>query len=139
MKNRESLIIFIVISILAIGVIFLGVLTVNFSKQNTTSVPTPKGWTAVFLANGQVYFGKVSNLETDYVILKDIYYLKLNDKSIQPEAKDLSKAKIALIKLGKELHGPKDKMVINRDQVLFIEELNNDSRIVQSIEAYKNK
>jgi len=46
---------------------------------------------------------------------------------------------LQLIKLGKELHGPKDQMVLNRDHILFIEELSSDSKVVKSIEKYNQE
>ena len=43
---------------------------------------------------------------------------------------------LTLIKLGNELHGPTDRMVINRDFILLTESLKNDSRVVQAIDNY---
>lgn len=136
MKDKNLVIIALsIIVALLVGFTVVSSVRQSFNLEEVVS----KSWSAVFLTNGQVYFGHVSNSDDEYVTLKDIYYLKLNDKSLQPEAKDLKDAKISLIKLGKELHGPKDKMYINRDQILFIEELKNNSRIVQSINAFINK
>lgn len=98
---------------------------------------------ALFLTNGQVYFGHLSNISDQYISLKNIYYLQLaqplqsTDKKDTPALKDNSNQELALIKLGKELHGPKDAMQINRDQVLFYEELNDDSKVVQTIKSSK--
>jgi hypothetical protein len=44
-----------------------------------------------------------------------------------------------LIKLGNEVHGPEDSMVIERSQVLFFENLKNDGKVVDSINKYQNK
>jgi len=45
---------------------------------------------------------------------------------------------LSLVKLGNELHGPTDAMHINRDQILFIEDLKDDSNVFQAITNYKN-
>lgn len=94
---------------------------------------------AVFLTNSQVYFGHLTDGTGQYLTLTDIYYLQLAE-SLQPTdpkdaatLEDNSKQQVALTKLGKELHGPKDEMTINRDSVMFFEELNNDSKVVQTI------
>ncbi len=98
---------------------------------------------AVFLTNGQVYFGKLSETEKDYLTLKDIYYLQVvqpplqgSGQSAQP-AQPQASPQISLVKLGNELHGPVDEMHISRPQVLFFEDLKSDGQVVQAIEKYK--
>src|ERR1044071_7238063 len=63
---------------------------------------------AVFLASGQVYFGKITEINKDTFKLEDIYYLKTGsvDKAGNPTAG----ADVSLVKLGKELHAPDDVM-----------------------------
>jgi len=91
---------------------------------------------AVFLSNGQVYFGKVADKNDQFVKLTNIYYLQLK-QPLQNQSQDaLSQPDLTLIKLGNELHGPADLMEINRDQILFIENLKSDSKVTQAIEKY---
>lgn len=92
---------------------------------------------AVFLTNGQVYFGKLAPKQGEYLVLTDIYYLQAN-KAIQPGA-EVEKQDMALVKLGSELHGPTDRMKINKDQVLFIEDLGETSKVMEAIKSYKAK
>lgn len=106
-----------------------------------TSAPKTEGYQAVFLSNGQVYFGKVAKLNHTYVELSDIYYLQLT-KPLQTQEPPLegeaaTQSKLTLMKLGKEIHGPKDQMIINRRHVLFIENLKDDSKVVQAINQYQ--
>ena len=93
---------------------------------------------AVFLDNGQTYFGKVSNKESIYVKLTEVYYLQFQ-QPLQNQDKDLKQSDLTLVKLGSELHGPEDEMEILRDHILFIEDLAEDSKVVRAIVAYKNK
>jgi len=97
---------------------------------------------AVFLTNGQVYFGKVSDINNGYVKLSDIYYLQVQ-QSVQPDNKssssDKDQSQVSLAKLGSELHGPEDNMYISRQQVLFWENLKNDGKVVQAINSYKQQ
>lgn len=91
---------------------------------------------AVFLTNGQVYFGNVVSANSDYLDLKNIYYLSVNQQ-VQPEQKSADQqASVSLVKLGCELHGPVDQMVINREQVTFWENLKTDGQVSQAIDKW---
>lgn len=93
---------------------------------------------AVFLVNGQVYFGKLSNSTGGFMSLTDVYYLQVS-QPLQPAAEGAASQTpdISLVKLGNELHGPTDAMQINRDQVLLIETMKADSNVVKAITEYK--
>jgi hypothetical protein len=103
-------------------------------------------YSAVFLTNGQVYFGKIASINSTEVDLRDIFYLQVNQQQgLQPGASPSptpasgsnAQPEISLVKLGNELHGPNDRMRINRDQVLFTESLKKDSKVVTAIEDFK--
>ena len=84
---------------------------------------------AIFLRNDQIYFGRLKNISSDFLLLKDVYYVKIDDKGIGQ-----------LVKLGKiEPHGPKDEMIINQDQVLFWENMRWDSLVVETIKNLQLK
>jgi hypothetical protein len=103
-----------------------------------SSVKT-KQFQAVFLTNGQVYFGKVSKVDASYVKLTDIYYLQVQ-QTVQPKdnnAQNAQNQQVSLAKLGGELHGPEDVMYISRQQVLFWENLKNDGKVAKAIADYK--
>lgn len=90
---------------------------------------------AVFLTNGQVYFCHLSNVNAQYLGCDDIYYLQVQS-SVQPDNSKSSTSQnpqVSLAKLGNELHGPEDHMAINRDQVLFWENLKDSGKVVQAI------
>jgi len=103
---------------------------------------TKGSYQAVFLSNGQVYFGKVGNLNKQYVTLTDTYYL-IRGQAIQgqtPEGENQKQTETAfgLRKLGEnEVHGPVDEMIINRDHILFVEELKGEGALVQAINRKK--
>lgn len=95
---------------------------------------------AVFLnsQDGQVYFGKLAVYNNDLYVLKDIYYVRV-ENPIQPEGTNqaASQQKISLAKLGNELHGPEDVMFVARDKVLYWENLKADGQVVKAITDYK--
>lgn len=91
---------------------------------------------AVFLSDGQIYFGKLTDVDKAWATLEDIYYLQVqNQDSVQEGAS--SAATITLVKLGNEIHGPQDKMVLNTDQVLFWENLEADGQVADAISRYQ--
>lgn len=95
---------------------------------------------ALFLTNGQVYFGNLESSGVDYVELSDVYYLQVQ-QDVQPAAenKNAEQPQVSLTKLGSELHGPTDKMHVSKEQVLFWENLKDDSTVVKAIKDYKSK
>lgn len=94
---------------------------------------------AVFLADGTVYFGKVTYVTESEITIKNIYYLR-TDGQTQPTYSSTSEmSDIALVKLGCELHGPSDEMIINRDKVNFWENLKDDAQVVKAIAEYERQ
>ena len=81
---------------------------------------------AVFLTNGSTYFGKLQAQGDNWFLLSDVFYLSVSDQS-----------GTQLIKRGTEAQGPKEPMIIPRDQVLFIENLRDDGDIVTLIKKFK--
>jgi len=96
---------------------------------------------AVFLTNGQVYFGHIKSINKQYIDLNGIYYLNVNQQVQPKDAKSTSDAQnsISLVKLGCELHGPVDRMLINRGQVTFWENLRDDGQVAQAIGKWKQQ
>lgn len=92
---------------------------------------------AVFLTNGQVYFGKIKSINNRYVDLRGIYYLNVNQQ-VQPnqQGDEDKQNSVSLVKLGCELHGPLDQMIISRDQVTFWENLKDDGQVAKAISQW---
>lgn len=118
-------------------VIFLVVIVFFFLFQGLfggAEKPEKNSYQAVFLQNGQVYFGKLAFGDDQYV-LKDVYYLQRN-QSLQQGAEP-AKADLQLIKLGDEIHGPTDALYIEREQILIWENLKDSGKVVTAIKAHK--
>jgi hypothetical protein len=92
---------------------------------------------SVFLTNGQVYFGHLYWQNHQYSVLRDVYYLQVTQPPQPIVAGQTPPTNINIVKLGGELHGPTDEMRINRDTVLFIEDLKPDSKVVSAINQLK--
>ncbi len=132
--NTVLVVLLIVTSILA--TIYLGMRIL--STSNASQAIKSKQYQALFLTNGQVYFGKLKQVDSTYVRLSDIYYLQVQQQ-VQPSDKKESSQQpsVSLAKLGEELHGPEDTMYINRDQVLFWENLKDDGKVTTAIKDYQ--
>jgi hypothetical protein len=92
---------------------------------------------AVFLNGGQVYFGNIKTLNDKYLSMDNIYYLRVN-QTVQPNQANNSSSSndVSLVKLGCELHGPQDSMVINQSQVIFWENLKSDGQVAKAVAEY---
>lgn len=105
--------------------------TVSAEQQEVDST-VPQ---AVFLTNGQVYFGTLSTITGKVFILDDVYYLQVEGDLQGEEAE--TDSSLSLIRLGEgEIHEPANRMMVNRDQVLFWENLEADSQVTKAVAAY---
>ena len=141
-RGRKSAIVLILIIVIALaGLAGFGYTKFVAGGANFNGSVEKDRFQAVFLTNGQVYFGKLQNVEGSYVELNNIYYLQVQ-QSVQPsttnpEKADSSDSQVSLTKLGKELHGPTDQMYISRSEVLFWENLEKGSTVVKAITDYE--
>lgn len=125
--------------LIAIGWLIFGTSTAaSESKEINTSK-----YQAVFLNGGATsgsvayttYFGHITRLTGSYVILKDVYYLTTSSSG-----NDQTQANPQLTKLGcQQLHSPYDEMVINRNQVAFWENLQDNGKVVQAIKQFQQQ
>lgn len=93
----------------------------------TTTAPalnTP--FQAVLLTTGQVYYGKISGLDTEYPVLRDVYYIQ---SGTDPNTKAVTNV---LIRRGKEWHGP-DYTVLNARHIAMIEPVAAGSKVAELI------
>jgi hypothetical protein len=113
------------------------------NKTGVTGSIDGSRYQAVFFTNGQVYFGKLKAMNGDYMRLTDIYYLQAKstegNESNPQEASAQDASNVQLVKLGSEIHGPDDEMVINKDQILFFENLKKDSNVSSTISSYQSQ
>lgn len=140
-KSNTMVIAIVVVVVLAIvGFLFKDKLMGGSgSTGGSMSIGTKSNYQSVFLTNGQVYFGKLADFTDTYVTLTDVYYLQVSQAPIQGSKEQQAQAQpqISLVKLGSELHGPLDEMKINRSQVLFFEDMKEESQVVKAIRSYQ--
>ncbi len=114
----------------------------NNSTNGESKELNSNEYQAVFLNGGATsgsvayttYFGHVTKLNNSYFILKDVYYLTTANTTDQTQANP------QLTKLGcQQLHSPHDEMVINRNQVAFWENLQDNGKVVQAIKQFQQQ
>jgi hypothetical protein len=116
--------------------VMLSVMTVGCgttTQAKATGVPsfeTP--YQAVLLDTGLVYYGKISGLDTDYPILKDVYYIQ---SKTDPQSKQVSSV---LIRRGNEWHGP-SMTVLNARHIVLVEPVGPSSKVAQLIAEEQSK
>jgi hypothetical protein len=109
----------------AIGSVAIAVAACSIAfGHKAPTLDTP--YQAVALMNGQMFFGKMEEGGSDYVTLRDVFYIQGRQN---PETRAVTSV---LVKRGGEAHNP-DRMQINRQQVLLIEPVKTDSQIARLI------
>lgn len=81
---------------------------------------------AVFLANGQAYFGRFHDRFGSYAKLDDVYYIQQTGggDSGQPIT-------TRILRRGTELHAPLTPMLIPKSAIQFVEDLSDDSAVAK--------
>ena len=114
------------------GVLFILFVFISFfgctKADNELNLKTE--YQAVFLDNGQAFFGKIENAGSPYPLLRDVFYVQSQVN------KETSQINSILIKRGKEWHGP-DVMYINANHIILIEPVSPDSWVAQLIKEAK--
>lgn len=140
-KSKRGKWIFVSVFIVIFVIIIAGIGTVYIIKHDNKDISLvgvkSDKYQALFLTNGQVYFGKLAQSDQETIKISDIYYLQIQ-QPVQPK-EEKQQGETQLIKLGEELHGPEDEMYIDRDQVLFWENLKDNSQVSEAIKAYKKQ
>jgi hypothetical protein len=76
--------------------------------------------------NGQVFFGRLQKTNSNFFLLRDVFYIKHEVDKDQKESRNI------LLKRGMEWHGP-EFMRINSRHIVLIEPVAPDSRVFQLI------
>ncbi len=133
-----------VVGVIALAVIAIvmvaAAITMLWRSVSINSAVSSKDYQAVFLSNNMVYFGKLSNVNDEYVKMTNIFYLQVQgQQNGQTQNNTSQQPQLSLTKLGNELHGPEDSMYINKKEILFWENLKPDGKVSQAILDYQNK
>jgi len=123
----------LVLYILAVALLLLAVFVYGLFFRGNSDVDSDK-YQAVFLNNGQAYFGKLEGYGSSTPKMSDVYYFQAGEA---PQGDKNEQAAQTLVKLGDEIHKPDDTLLLNADAILFVENLSGEGSVVQAIEENK--
>ena len=89
---------------------------------------------AVFLANGQTYFGHYLDRLGPYVKVENAFYI-----TQAPTAEEGQTPESRIIRRGSELHQPQPFVLIPKTAILFVEDLRQDSQVAQFMDRELGK
>ncbi len=113
----------------ALVVVIGAVLALTYLVPKGERVDT-SGYQVLYVASGQVYFGKLQNTSGDYMVMDQAYTTQE-----QVSSQDNVAAQTSIIKVSQQVYGPQDTISIKSDQVVFWQNLRDDSKVVQAIES----
>jgi hypothetical protein len=120
-----------ILAVIALFVIAGGIWSLEGWQHHAAKLPENE-YQCVLLANGQVYFGKLSGLNSTYPVLKDVYYVQTEKDSAGKESGQV------LLKRGMhEWHRP-DKMILNASQIVLVEPVTPNSLVAKRIREFKD-
>jgi hypothetical protein len=99
-------------------------------NENALSFKTE--YQAVFMDNGQVFFGRLESGGSAHPLLKEVYYI---GRQTSPDGKEVQNI---LLKRGNEWHGP-EYMYITASHIVMIEPISSTSRVAELIKALKGQ
>jgi hypothetical protein len=92
-------------------------------------------WYAVKLVDGEIFFGQTSDTASNPLTIEKVYYNY--DQAKDGLKPDESSPNLRLVKRGKETHGPTGEMKIYQAQILYLEPLKEDSKVLGAIREYE--
>lgn len=104
-------------------------------KKSDQKINIDTEYKAVFLDNGQVFFGRIEEVGSSYLVLKDVFYVQ---SQVFEQEKDKREVTNILIKRGNEWHGP-DRMYVNSNHITIIEPVGPSSRVGELIKEAGKK
>ncbi|MDO8668636.1 MAG: hypothetical protein Q7K35_06175 [bacterium] len=131
----------LIVFVLAILTVLATVYFLFFRAKTAGQEPSARDWYAVKLVNGEIFYGQIADIKGDPVVIANVYY-NYDQAKLSDPVKDKAKAieetgNIRLVKRGKETHGPDGSMNVVRAQVLYMEALKADSKVLQAILQYE--
>jgi len=139
-KSRKGLPWVISIVLVVIIIAIVGWMVWSKSNNGATGIDSSR-YQAVFMSNGQIYFGKLSAFNDNSFKITHIYYpqAQATDGTDTETTSTDQQSSIQLFRVTDGVHGPEDQMIIMKDQILYYENLQSNSKVTQLIEQNEKK
>lgn len=116
------------VSVLVLAGLAFGVW--RFRSSHALKLDT--SYQAVLLDNGQLYYGKIQEEDSELTVLTDVYYIQHEVDAPTKEVKNV------LIRRGNEWHAP-NRTVINTRHIVMIEPVTPGSKVADLITQLKSR
>lgn len=125
-------------AIYAVIIAVIAFVAYNAYKEMQGSSSFGNSYYGVFMDNNDVYFGNITKRDDQFVTLENTFYLRVTQvPQTTPDGKEVSLSSFDLIKVGTEVHKPKDKVELQVNHVISIQELDPSSPVIEIINNYK--
>ena len=113
------------------------------SRADAPQAPTVT-WQMVKLTDGETFYGQIGDTRADPVVISNVYYdydqlQKKENGGVASSTESSQTGSIRLVKRGKETHGPDGTLNVIRSQVLYMEPLAANSKVLKAIEEYEKQ
>ena len=114
---------FIILLVIVIVIVIVGV-WLGFKFFGTPDPAGPSAYSAVYMASGDIYYGKLSWFPRPR--LTEVWFLQ---RGVDQQS---GQAQFGLNKFETAFWGPTDKIYLNPKQIIFWTRLRNDSQVAQA-------
>lgn len=130
LKKVLIFLIFVVVALVVYFMIFSG---------NKTEEKQVLNWYAIKLITGEIYYGEINDTKSDPVVIENVYYNydQIKEGEIDKNYIAGENTNLRLVKRGNETHGPAGSMNVVRAQVVYMEPLKEDSKVLKAIMNYE--
>lgn len=141
-RSKKPLLIIVAVVLLAA---LAGVLWYMTNRNSVASTIDGSKYQVVVIRdslNAPTYYGKLSVVNANYFRLTHVYYLKKKTDGSSATTQSVtgqSASDFELIKLGNEIYGPEDEIIIPKDQLLYFENLKPSGTVSKTITDYESK
>jgi len=136
--NKTAKVILIIILVLVLIVIVAGIVVVTTKGGNVKNLTgtgsSANKYYSVYVQTGNgsaVYYGQIVKQSEEYLVLKDPGYI-----NVQPAQKEDEQPQVNFALMKDEFFKPLPEMTIFKNNIVFIQQLSDDSPIVS---FYKNQ
>lgn len=116
-----------------LAVLIIAVIAKIMLFPGKTEGPAVEKWYLVKLMNNEIFYGQITDTAADPLIIRNVYY---DYDSLKKETAGES-ANLRLVKRGKETHGGEGTLDVVRGQVVYMEPLKEDSKVLKAILEYE--
>lgn len=116
-KNKPLLINIVLLAIIALLAVYVFVFNKNINLE------TKKSYYAVYLQTGDLYFGHLCKFFSKYT-LTNVYLLQRDQNG-----------EMSLQKFEQSAYQPEDKMVLNKENVVWFSKIKNESPLIPILEG----